>query len=78
MPQNQRNIQVLLEDVVTFRHGLKLTPPVKAQTIKNWAHNGLLNRHTGKQVFLEWAHQGKTPVTSKQAIYRFQQALNSE
>ncbi len=78
MPRNDRNTKVLLEDVVTFQHGRKLTPPVSAQTIKNWARKGLINKHTGQHVFLEWAHQGITPVTSKEAIHRFQKALNEE
>ncbi len=78
MTRNYRNTKVLLEDVVTFQHGKKLTPAVSTQTIKNWARKGLINKHTGKHVFLEWAHQGNTPVTSKQALYRFQQALNYE
>ncbi len=78
MCRNHRNTKVLLEDVVTFRHGKQLTPPVSAQTIKNWARKGLLNKHTGKRVFLEYAHQGIAPVTSREAIRRFQQALNSE
>lgn len=78
MSRNDRNTQVLSEDVVTFRHGKQLTPPVSAQTIKSWARKGLVNKHTDKRVFLEWAHQGNTPVTSEQALHRFQQALNQE
>ena len=73
-----RSTRVLEETIVPFSESRKLEPPVHSNTLRNWAHHGLRNRQTGQRVYLEWAHYGNTPVTSREALARFQEKLNSE
>jgi hypothetical protein len=71
-------LEILKETVVPFDAGRQLPGQPSRSQLRKWADVGLLNRHTGQRVFLEWCHQGPTPVTSKEAHLRFLQALNAE
>jgi hypothetical protein len=71
-------LKILDETIVPFDSGRQLPGRPTRNQIRAWADVGLLNRHTGQRVFLDWCHMGSTPVTSKEAHLRFLQALNAE
>lgn len=75
--------KILKEQVVHFddRKGRDLLSPgdrrPSRRQLLRWVTEGLVNRLNGERVYLEFAREGPSRVTSVQAWERFNEALNT-
>ncbi len=77
-----RNVRVLRETVIRLDEVPKrIEGAACAETLRRWANRGIQVKtglHTGKVITLEFANSGGTPMTSIEAYFRFQAAVNGQ
>jgi hypothetical protein len=71
------NPAVITESTCSYEQARRLFAcPPSFRSIKRWTSEGRRTRRCPKATTLEWCYSGATPVTSREAVRRFQARIN--